>query len=223
MDTERTDTRQVPGRTPRASHLRCGLGQNVRLMPADRLDLAARTAAATKDDTIRGLAFNAAFEVAREHADDATALQCDPAGKGKRADFSAYPVTELLQVAWAVADRLERKLGGVDEVFFQIGYRATAGVLGSMLGSTILAFGRSPRALVGQVPSAFKATTGYGQRFVTWEGEQAARIEFDHEFLPLAYLRGTIQAGLDAASGKDPVVEGTAPGFMKAVFKVSWR
>jgi uncharacterized protein (TIGR02265 family) len=191
-------------------------------MPADRLDLAARLAAATKDDTIRGLAFNAAFDVVREHADEATVLVCDPSGKGKRADFTAYQVTDLLQVIWAVSDRLERKLGSPEEVFFQIGYRATAGVLGSMLGHTLLAFGRSPKALLSQVPSAFKATTGYGQRFVTWEGETAATVDFDHEFLPLHYLRGTIQAGLDAASAKSPSVEGRAPAFMRATFQVRW-
>ena len=191
-------------------------------MSADRLDLAARVAAATKEDTIRGLAFNAAFDVVREHADEATVLLCDPTGKGKRADFSSYAVPDLLQVLWAVSDRLERKLGSPEEVFFQIGYRATAGVLGSMLGHTLLAFGRSPKALISQVPTAFKATTGYGQRFVTWEGESAARVDFDHEFLPLHYLRGTIQAGLDAASAKRASVEGQVPGFMRATFQVRW-
>jgi len=191
-------------------------------MSADRLDLAARIAAATKDDTIRGLAFNAAFDVVREHADEATVLLCDPAGKGKRADFSAYAVPELLQVVWAVSDRLERKLGSPEEVFFQIGYRATAGVLGSMLGHTLLAFGRTPKSLISQIPTAFKATTGYGQRFVTWQSETAARVDFDHEFLPLHYLRGTIQAGLDAAGAKHASVEGLAPGFMKAVFQLRW-
>ena len=218
MNTERTDTSQVARR--RAAGAR--LVHNAEPMPADRLDLAARLAAATKDDTIRGLAFNAAFDVVREHADEATVLLCDPSGRGKRADFTSYPVTDLLQVAWAVADRLERKLGGPEEAFFQIGYRATAGVLGSMLGSTLLAFGRTPRALLSQVPTAFKATTGYGQRFVTWEGEAAARVDFDHEFLPIAYLRGTILAGLEAASAKQPRVEGAVPGFMKATFQVRW-
>jgi len=191
-------------------------------MPADRLDLAARLAAATKDDTIRGLSFNAAFDVVREHADEATVLLCDPAGKGKRADFSAYPVIDLLQVVWAVGDRLERKLGSPEEAFFQIGYRATAGVLGSMLGHTLLAFGRSPRSLIGLVPNAYKATTGYGQRFVTWEGETAAQLDFDHEFLPLHYLRGTIQAALDAANSKGSSLEGSSPAFMKARFQVRW-
>jgi uncharacterized protein (TIGR02265 family) len=191
-------------------------------MPADRLDLAARIAAATKEDTIRGLSFNAAFDTVREHADEATVLQCDPAAKGKRTDFSSYPVPELLTVMWAVCDRLERKLGGVDEVLFQIGYRATAGVLGSMLGHTLLTFGRSPKALLSQVPTAYKATTGYGQRFVTWEGERACRLDFDHEFLPLAYLRGTIQACLDAASARNARLEGKAAGFMRATFQASW-
>lgn len=193
-----------------------------RLMPADRLDLAARIAAASREDTIRGLAFNAAFDVVREHADEATVLLCDPSGRGKRADFSAYPVPECLQVLWAVADRLERTLGSPDEVFFQVGYRVTAGVLGSMLGHTLLAFGRTPRALISQVPTAFKATTGYGQRFLHWEGEAAARLDFDREFLPLQYVRGTIQAGLDAAGCATTSVEGVSPGFMKATFQVRW-
>lgn len=222
MNTERKDTSQVDARTLSASTPPPGPVHHVQLMPADRLDLAARLAAATRDDTIRGLAFNAAFDVVREHADEATVLHCDPTGKGKRGDFSSYQVTDLLQVAWAVADRLERKLGSPEEVFFQIGYRSTAGLLGSMLGHTMLAFGRTPRALVSLVPNAYKATTGYGQRFVTWDGEAAARIDFVHEFLPLAYLRGTIQAGLDAASGQRTSVEGTVPGFMKASFQVHW-
>lgn len=189
-------------------------------MPADRLDLAARIAAATREDTVRGLGFNAAFDVVREHADEPTVLLCDPAARGKRADFSSYQVPDLLQVLWAVADRLERKLGSVEEVFFQIGYRATAGVLGSMLGHTLLAFGRSPRALLSQVPAAYKATTGYGQRFVTWEDERTCRLDFEREFLPLAHLRGSLQAGLDATGDAKASLEATSPGFMKATVRI---
>lgn len=193
-----------------------------RPMPADRLDLAARLAAATREDTIRGLAFNAAFEVVREHADEATIQLCDPSGKGKRSDFIAYPVPEFLNILWAAADRLERKLGGPEEVFFQVGYRATAGVLGSMLGHTLLTFGRTPKAVMTQVPAAFKATAGYGQRFVHWEGETHAKVEFDREFLPVAHLRGALQAGLDATGAKNARLEAQPTGFMRVTFDVKW-
>lgn len=191
-------------------------------MPADRSDLAARLAATTREDTIRGLAFNSAFDVVREHADEATILLCDPTGKGKRSDFISYPVADFLGVLWAVADRLERKVGGPDEVFFQVGYRATAGVLGSMLGHTLLTFGRTPKAVMTQVPTAFKATAGYGQRFVTWQGERHATVEFEREFLPVAYLRGALRAGLDATGATNPVVEAQDARFMRVVFDVTW-
>ena len=122
-----------------------------------------------------------------------------------------------------MGDRLERKLGGAEEAFYQVGYRVTAGVLGSLVGHTLLAFGRSPRALMTQVPTAYRAMASYGQRFVAWDGERRCRIDFEHEFLPIAYLRGTVQAALDAAGCKEPRLVARAPAFMHAVVEVSWE
>lgn len=192
-------------------------------MPTDHADLAARLAAASKDDTVRGIVFNAAFDVLREHADEAAVLACDPTGKGKRSDFLAYPVTDYLKLAWAVADRLERQLGGADAAFFQMGYRSTANVLGSMVGATILTFGRKPRTLLSQTPSAYKATVSYGQRFVTWVGERHARLEFVRDFLVVPFHRGALQAALDGTQARNVRVEGQVTGFMQAVYDVTWE
>jgi uncharacterized protein (TIGR02265 family) len=192
-------------------------------MPTDRADLAARLAAANKDDTVRGIAFNAAFDVLREHADEAAALGCDPTGKGKRSDFLAYPVTDYLKLAWAVADRLEPVLGGVDAAFFEMGYRCTAGVLGSMVGATILTFGRKPRTILSQAPSAYKATVSYGQRYLTWVGERHARLEFVRDFLVVPYHRGVLQAALDGTKAAKVNVDGRVTGFMQAVYDVTWE
>jgi len=192
-------------------------------MPADRADLAARLAAATKDDTVRGLVFNAAFDAVREHADEAAALACDPAGKGKRSDFLSYPVTDYLRLAWAVADRLEGPLGGVDAGFFQMGYRATANVLGSMLGATLLAFGRNPRTILAQSPAAYQATVSYGRRSLRWAGERHARLEFSRDFMVVPFHRGVLQAALDGTDASGIQVEGRVTGFLEAVYDVTWK
>jgi uncharacterized protein (TIGR02265 family) len=191
-------------------------------MAADRRDLAARKAAATKADTVRGLIFNGAFDLVREHAGDAAALACDPAGKGKRTDFLSYPVTEYLDMAWNVADELEGRLGGVDAVFHGMGYRATANVFGSMVGHTLLAFGRSPRSLFAQAPSGYRATVSYGQRFVTWLGQTRCRIEFVHDFLVVPFHCGVFRAGLDAVQARDGHAEGQQAGFLHTVYDISW-
>jgi len=192
-------------------------------MPADPAALSARLAAANKEDTVRGLIFEAVFDLLREHGGESAVLACDPAGKGKRPDFLSYPVADYLRLAWAAADRLEPALGGVDAAFFQMGYRATANVLGSMLGATLLTFGRNPRTLLSQSPSAYKATVSYGQRFLTWVGDRHARLEFVRDFLVVPFHCGVFQAVLDATGAKGARVEGRVTGFMQAVYDVTWE
>jgi uncharacterized protein (TIGR02265 family) len=191
-------------------------------MPADRLDLASRIAAATRQDTVRGQAINAFFEAARTHADDATAALCDPSGKGRRADLTDYPVADALAVAWAVADRLERKLGGVEQGFEEMGRRTAACFLGSLRGRALLLVNRNPRAVLGRLPAAYQAAVSFGRRYLAWPGEGRCRIELDHDFFPLAWHRGLIGAMLAASGTRDPGLEGRAPDFMKAVFEVRW-
>jgi uncharacterized protein (TIGR02265 family) len=192
-------------------------------MPADRADLAARLAAATTGDTVRGLIFEGVFDLLRQHGGDPDALACDPTGRGKRADFLSYPVADYLRLAWAAADRLEPALGGVDAAFYQMGYRATANVLGSTLGATLLTFGRSPRTLLAQSPSAYKATVSYGQRILTWIGPHHARLEFVRDFLVVPFHCGVFQAVLDATGAKGGRVEGRVTGFMQAVYEIAWE
>jgi uncharacterized protein (TIGR02265 family) len=192
-------------------------------MPADPRDLASRLAVATPDDTVRGLVFNAAFDVAREAGDDAVAVACDPAGKGKRTDFRSYPAADLLEVLWRVVARVEGRCGGPDGAFRQIGYRTTAGVLGSMAGSTLLSFGSSPRLLVEQVPAAYQAVLSFGQRTVTWLGPTQARLVYENDFLPLPFHLGVLQASVDGTSAVGAMVEGRASGLLRVDLQIAWR
>jgi len=191
-------------------------------MPADRLDLAARIAAATRHDTVAGLAVNAAFEVARAHADEATALLCDPAGTGRRADLSDYPVADALAVLWAVADRLERTLGGTEQAFEAMGRQAARSYLATLRGRALLLLHRSPRTLLGQLPAPYAATLRFGQRYLAWPAEGRCRVELDNDFFPLAWHRGLVGALLEAAGAREAAVEGEVPGFMRAALEVRW-
>jgi uncharacterized protein (TIGR02265 family) len=192
-------------------------------MPADRADLAARLAAATPADTVRGLIFEGVFDLLQEHGGEPAVLAADPVGKGKRADFLSYPIGDFLKLAWEAADRLEPALGGVDAAFFQMGYRATANVLGSMLGATLLTFGRNPRTLLAQAPAGYRATVSYGQRTIAWAGPRHARLEFVHDFLVVPYHRGVLHAALDATGAQGVQVEGRVTGFLQAVYDARWE
>jgi len=192
-------------------------------MPTDRRDLSTRIAAATRADTVRGLIFNAAFDVAREHGGDALALAVDPLAKGKRTDFLSYPVADFLNLSWSLAERLAVKLGGADAAFRQMGYRATSNVLGSMLGTTMLAFGRSPRALLSQASSAYRGTVSYGERTLTWEGPSRARFVFTRDFMNAPFHEGVLRAALDGTGAAGPSVVGRATGFLSLEFEISWE
>ena len=198
-------------------------------MPADRTDLAARLAAASRHDTARGFVLNAAFDVARREVDDATASQCDGSGAGKRADATVYPVRDLLEVVWAAADRLERPMGGVAPALEAMGRQAAQAWLGSLRGRTALLMAREPKAVLGLLPAGYAAGVSYGERYLAWPAEGACRLELDHDFLPLAWHRGfaaaflaaTARAGAKGGAEVGAVV-GEVPGFMRAVLDVRW-
>ena len=114
-------------------------------MPADRRDLEARLAAATPDDTVRGLIFNAVFSVVSEALGDAAARACDPSGKGGRIDFFTHPVADFLRTCWDAADLLEPALGG-PESFFRIGHRALAVVKVASMKDRLPSFATVPIA-----------------------------------------------------------------------------
>jgi uncharacterized protein (TIGR02265 family) len=193
-------------------------------MPADRQDLAARLAAATPEDTVRGLVFNGAFSVLREHGGDEAARQCDPAGTGSRTDFFSYPVTDYLDVAWNAADRLESRVGSVDAGFYKIGHRALANVLSSMLGRTLLTIaGGDIQRLLSQAPSGYKATVSYGERTVDWPGPRHAHMLFRRDFLVPPFHCGVIAAAVEMMGGRNVKATARQTGFLEAEYDISWE
>lgn len=193
-------------------------------MPVDQRDLQARIAAATPQDTVRGLIFNALFDAVEEHAGKAAALACDPAGKGRRTDFLSFPVADFLRAVGPAADLLEPRLGSIDRAFHEFGYRAVANVFGSALGATIVVLaGKNPRSLLAQAPTAYRGTVSYGERRLEWLGERHARLTFSRDFLVPAYHCGVFAAAMESIGAKAPRVTGAQVSFLEAAYEVSWE
>jgi uncharacterized protein (TIGR02265 family) len=193
-------------------------------MPVDRKDLAARVAAATAADTSRGVNFNSVFAVVKELADEPAARACDPAGKGSRIDFFAYPITEYLEIAWKVVDQLEGACGGVDRTFERLGRRTIRDFYSSLLGRTIFTLtGKDPRKLVSNAPPGYKSAVSYGDRSVQWLGERHGRIVMKRDFLVPAFHRGVILEGLEWVGAKGVKVDARATGLLDAEYDVSWE
>jgi uncharacterized protein (TIGR02265 family) len=193
-------------------------------VPTDRVNLQERIAAATPQDTVRGLIFNALLTLLEERLGEEAARACDPARSGSRVDFFRYPAADLLQLQWNAADRLEAQLGGVEPAFFRFGHRSVTKLLESTMGKTLLTLvGGSPRKLMGQIPGSYRTTVSYGERSVEWLGERSCRIHYRRDLFPVSFHLGLLTAGLEVTGAKKPRVEGRQTGRLDLLCEVAWE
>jgi uncharacterized protein (TIGR02265 family) len=192
-------------------------------MPDVEQQLAVRLAAATPRDRVRGVLFNAAFELVTERAGSAAAAACDPLGKGVRREFFTSPVADYLGVVWAAAGVLAAGAGGRGGALHALGDRAARRWLASSPGQTLVAFaGRDPRSLVANAPTGYRSVVTYGTRTVEWIDERRARLHLEREFLPAAFHCGVLAALLEATCGLAPATEGRDTGPLEAECVVAW-
>jgi uncharacterized protein (TIGR02265 family) len=190
----------------------------------DRTTLARLKAAATAQDTSRGLNYTTLFDFAKAELGPGAGREVDPLGKGSRVDFFSYPITEYLDTAWNIAERLAPKYGSFDAVFFELGKRTVDAFLASVVGKTIFAMaGRDPRRVLAAGPGAFKSAVSYGERAVEFTGEKRARYVFKRDFMPHAFHRGVILAALAATEAKNAKCEANEVEFMSTVYEISWE
>jgi uncharacterized protein (TIGR02265 family) len=193
-------------------------------MGTDRTTLARLKAAATPQDTSRGLNYTTLFDFARVELGPNAPREVDPTGKGTRVDFFSYPITEYLDTAWNIAERLAPKYGSLDAVFFELGKRTVEAFLASVLGKTIFAMaGRDPRRIVAAGPGAFKSAVSYGERTVEFTGDKSARYTFKRDFMPNSFHRGVIVAALSVTEAKNPKATAQEVDFMHTVYELSWE
>ncbi len=192
-------------------------------MTADLEDLNARLSAATPQDTVRGIVFNAAFTLLRELAGQPAATGCDPAGAGRRSEYFSYPVADYLKLAWAAAGILGDRMGGADAVFWQLGARAAARWLDSALGRTLAAVaGREPRRLITNTATGYRNVVSYGTRTVEWISPRHARLLFRRDFLVPPFHCGVLTTALDRMGHARVRAEGRTNGFLESEYEVTW-
>jgi uncharacterized protein (TIGR02265 family) len=190
----------------------------------DRTLLQKLKAAATPEDTSRGLNYTTLFDFAKAELGPAAPREVDPLGKGSRVDFFNYPITEYLDTAWNIAERLAPKYGSMEGVFTELGRRTVVNFLASALGKTIFAIsGRDPRKVISAGPAAFKSAVSYGERTVEFTGPTSARYLFKRDFMPNAFHRGVILAALAATEAKNPRVEARQVAFMETAYEIAWE
>jgi uncharacterized protein (TIGR02265 family) len=178
---------------------------------------------ATPQDTSRGLNYTTLFDFARAEIGPAAPREVDPLGKGARVDFFSYPITEYLDTAWNIAERLAPKYGSFDAVFYELGKRTVDSFLASVVGKTIFSMaGRDPRRVLAAGPGAFKSAVSYGERSMEFTGEKQARYSFKRDFMPNSFHRGVIIAALAATEARTPRVEAKEVGFMETIYEISW-
>jgi uncharacterized protein (TIGR02265 family) len=194
-----------------------------RSVPETFIQLPARLHAAKPRDTIRGVVFNAAFNVIEELAGTVAALEWDPAGKGRRSEFFSYPVADFLRLTWAAADELEARGRDRASVFREFGSRAALRWLSCALGRTLVAFtGADPRRLLTHTATGYRNVVSYGTRTLEWLGDRRARLLFKGEFLVPPFHCGVLTAALESTCGGRFDVEGREIGFLESEYDVSW-
>ncbi|ATB51403.1 DUF2378 family protein [Corallococcus macrosporus] len=188
-------------------------------------DLEARLALATKDDMARGLFFNGVVSAVRTLGGDAAVERCLAAsGESRFIDFFNYPVAAFLKMSFTAAQVMSAEHGGFEGALRRMGVVATTDFLSSAAGKTLLLLASdSPKRLVGNLHSGYRAAVSYGERGVKWTGDTSGIFMMKRDFMPPAYHEGTLQAVIEAVGGKQVQVHGRQTGPLDTEYTLSWQ
>jgi uncharacterized protein (TIGR02265 family) len=185
-----------------------------------------RMAMASPTDTVRGMFFNGALEVARALGGSEAADRCQHVlGEKRIIDFFNYPVADLLQVSLEIIRQVGAHSGGHAGVLRRMGAQAAKDFMGSAPGRTMLMLtDKNPRRLLSQFPASYRTVVSFGERKVAWPGEgRTGVVSSQRDFLPPAYMKGLLQGVLEAVVGTQGVnVSGRPTGMLDSEYEVSW-
>ncbi|MGE6764017.1 DUF2378 family protein [Corallococcus interemptor] len=195
------------------------------LEPAIAQDLEKRLALATPDDTARGMFFNGALNAVRILGGDAAVEKCLAAVQEKKfVDFFNYPVSGFLKLSFTGAQLMGPQLGGFDAMLRKMGTQATTDFLSSAAGKTLLLLaGDSPKRLVTNLPTGYRAAVSYGDRSVEWSSDRAGKLLMKRDFMPPAYHEGVLQAVIEALGARGVQVKGRQTGPVDTEYTLSWQ
>jgi uncharacterized protein (TIGR02265 family) len=187
-----------------------------------------RMAHATPQDTARGLFFNGVKAAVISLGGETALQQCrtllnDPRFERRFIDFSSYPVADFLKMALAASRVLAPQLGGPENTQRRLGMQAMRDFLDSMAGRTLLLLsGDSPRRVMGNLVSGYRSAVSYGERSVTVQGENSARVTMKRDFMLPLYNEGVLLALLEAVHAKNPKVRARPITLLDCEYELSW-
>lgn len=194
-------------------------------MPDITRDLERRLSLATREDTARGMFFNGVLDAVRTLGGEAAVARClEASGEKKFVDFFNYPVAAFLELAYAAAEVMGPRFGGFEGALRRMGVQATTDFLSSTAGKTLLLLAAgSPKRLVGNLHSGYRAAVSYGERGVSWTGDKSGLFTMKRDFMPPAYHEGTLQAVIEAVGGSQVKVQGRQVGLLDTEYTLSWQ
>ncbi|MCP3165734.1 DUF2378 family protein [Myxococcus qinghaiensis] len=199
--------------------------------PSDALEphlareLEERVSLATREDTARGLFFNGVLGAVKVLGGEGAVQRClAVAGEKKYIDFFNYPVAAFLRLSFTAAQVMGPQLGGFDPALRRMGVQATSDFLSSAAGKTLLLLaGNSPKRMLGNLHSGYRAAVSYGERGVKWTSETSGVFTMKRDFMTPAYHEGVLQAVIEAMGGKQVHVSGKKTGPLDAEYTLSWQ
>lgn len=183
---------------------------------------------ARPEDTARGLFFNGVLAAVTSLGGDAARKQCLTLLNDKRferrfTDFSSYPVGDFLRLALAATRVLSPKLGGAEATQHRLGMQATYDFTSSIAGRTlVLLAGDSPKRLIGSLASGYRSAVSYGERIVSMDGENAARVVMKGDFMLPLYNEGVLKAMLESVNARNPRVRARPLGQLDCEYTLAW-
>lgn len=185
-----------------------------------------RMAMASPTDTVRGMFFNGALEVARALGGSEAADRCQQViGEKRIIDFFNYPVAALLQVSLEIIRLAGANTGGHAGVLRRMGTQAARDFLASAPGRTmVMLTDKNPRRLISQFPASYRTVVSFGERKVAWPGgDRAGVFSAQRDFLPPAYMKGLLQGVLETVGAQGVNVSGRPTGMLDSEYEVSWQ
>jgi uncharacterized protein (TIGR02265 family) len=191
------------------------------------LEYERRIAQAKPGDTARGLFFNGVKAAVVTLGGEAALKEChlvnDPRFERRFVDFSSYPVSDFLGMTLVATRVLTPQLGSPENTQRQLGMQAMRDFLNSMAGRTLLLLsGDSPKRVMGNLVSGYRSAVSYGERTVTLQGENGARVMMRRDFMLPLYNEGVLLALLEAVHAKNPQVRARPITLLDCEYELSW-
>jgi uncharacterized protein (TIGR02265 family) len=189
-------------------------------------ELDQRLSLASPEDTVRGTFFRSVREVLLTLKGAQAVEEClaDCGGSRGFVDFFAYPAGDFLRVLRRAAWLMGNAAGGFEGTMRVLGHLGTAAFLESPAGNAVhVLLAGSPRQVLENLPLAYKLMMpAAGTLSVARDGYTRSRVVLTRDFLPCAYVEGSLEAQLKKGGASGLRVSGRRTGSLSSEYELSW-